>query len=98
MYIGNTGLGKTGDGTRGWKPGYKRDINVIINKVMRNRNLVNRKLDQLETTLITLQQIVNRQSPIESYKVNIVKAQGIVNDLRDMVEREPMSPTELNKV
>jgi hypothetical protein len=65
---------------------------------MRNRNLVNRKLDQLETTLITLQQIVNRQSPIESYKANIIKAQGLVNDLRDMVEREPMSPSELNKV
>jgi len=65
---------------------------------MRNRNLVNRKLDQLETTLITLQQIVNRQSPIESYKANIIKAQGLVNDLRDMVEREPISPSELNKV
>ena len=65
---------------------------------MRNRNLVNRKLDQLETTLITLQQIVNRQSPIESYKANIIKAQGLVDDLRDMVEREPMSSSELNKV
>jgi hypothetical protein len=65
---------------------------------MRNRNLLNKKLDQLETTLITLQQIVNRQSPIESYKANIVKAQGLVEDVRDMVEREPLSPTELNKV
>lgn len=65
---------------------------------MRNRNLVNRKLDQLETTLITLQQIVNRQSPIESYKANIIKAQGLVEDLRDMVEAEPMNPTELNRI
>lgn len=65
---------------------------------MRNRNLVNRKLDQLETTLITLQQIVNRQSPIESYKANIIKAQGLVEDLKDMVEAEPMNPTELNKI
>ena len=65
---------------------------------MRNRNLINRKLDNLETTLITLQQIVNRQSPIESYKANIVKAQGLVSDLRDMVEAEPMAPAEMNKV
>jgi len=65
---------------------------------MRNRNLVNRKLDQLETTLITLQQIVNRQSPIESYKTNIIKAQGLVNDLRDMVEAEPMAPSEINRI
>lgn len=65
---------------------------------MRNRNLIDRKLDQLETTLITLQQIVNRQSPIESYKANIIKAQGLVSDLRDMVEAEPMAPAEMNKV
>lgn len=64
---------------------------------MRNRNLIDRKLDQLETTLITLQQIVNRQSPIESYKANIIKAQGLVSDLRSMVEAEPMASNELNK-
>ena len=64
---------------------------------MRNRNLINRKLDNLETTLITLQQIVNRQSPIESYKANIIKAQGLVSDLRSMVEAEPMASNELNK-
>ncbi len=65
---------------------------------MRNRNLLNRKLDALETTLITLQQIVNRQSPIETYKANIIKAQGLVEDIKDMVEREPMSPGEMNKI
>jgi|TARA_R110000782_G_C14748961_1_gene406925 hypothetical protein len=65
---------------------------------MRNRNLVTRKLDHLETTLITLQQIVNRQAPIESYRANIIKAQGLVEDLRDMVEREPLAPNEMNKI
>lgn len=65
---------------------------------MRNRNLLNQKLDNLEATLVTLQQIVNRQSPIETYKANIVKAQGLVEDIKDMVEREPMSSTELNKI
>jgi hypothetical protein len=64
---------------------------------MRNRNLVTRKLEQLETTLITLKQIVNRQSPIETYRANITKAQGLVDELKDMVEAEPMSPNELNK-
>lgn len=64
---------------------------------MRNRNVVNKKLDNLETTLITLQQIVNRQSPIETYRANIIKAQGLVEDLRDMVEREPFSSNELNR-
>ena len=65
---------------------------------MRNRNLLNQKLDNLEATLVTLQQIVNRQSPIESYKANIVKAQGLVEDIKDMVEREPISPGEINRI
>ena len=65
---------------------------------MRNRNLLNKKLNNLEATLITLEQIVNRQAPIESYRSNIVKAQGLVEDIRDMVEREPLAPTELNRI
>jgi hypothetical protein len=65
---------------------------------MRNRNLLTKKLDTLETTLITLRQIVNRQSPIETYKINIVKAQSLVEDIKDMVENEPMSPGEINKI
>jgi len=64
---------------------------------MRNRNLVTRKLEQLETTLITLKQIVNRQSPIETYRANITKAQGLVEEIKDMVEAENFSPNELNK-
>jgi|TARA_B100002019_G_C21219506_1_gene573903 hypothetical protein len=65
---------------------------------MRNRNYINTKLDTLETTLITLQQIVNRQSPIEAYRANIIKAQGLVSDLRDAIERESLQGSELNKV
>lgn len=64
---------------------------------MRNRNLINRKLDNLEATLKTLNSIVNTQSPIESYRANIVKAEGIVDELRGMVEAEPMASNELNK-
>ena len=64
---------------------------------MRNRNLVNRKLDNLESTLINLQRIVNTQEPIESYRANIIKAQGLLNDIKDIVESQPMSPSELNR-
>lgn len=65
---------------------------------MRNRNLINNKLDNLEATLNTLQQIVNRQSPIETYKVNLGRAKGLVEDIRSMVEAENMSPSEINKI
>jgi hypothetical protein len=64
---------------------------------MRNRNLITKKLDNLEATLITLQQIVNRQSPIETYKANIIKAQGYIVDIKDLVEAENFTDNELNK-
>ena len=64
---------------------------------MRNRNLVFKKLDTLETTLIVLQQIVNRQADIKTYTANIGKAQNIVEELKDMVEREPMESNEMNR-
>tara|TARA_R110000803_G_scaffold205092_1_gene271531 strand:- start:64 stop:264 length:201 start_codon:yes stop_codon:yes gene_type:complete len=62
---------------------------------MRNRDLITRKLDQLETTLITLEQVVNRQEPIEIYKSNISKAQNLIEEMKSMVEMEPMSSDEL---
>lgn len=65
---------------------------------MRNRNLIHKKLELLKSTLATLSHIVNTQQPIESYKINIGKALATVEELEDMVEAEPMSPTELNKV
>lgn len=64
---------------------------------MRNRNLIDRKLATLDSTLVTLESIVNTQQPIEIYKLNIVKAQSLVEELRDMIEAEPMAPSELNK-
>jgi hypothetical protein len=64
---------------------------------MRNRNIMNSKLDNLETTLINLQRIVNTQEPIKVYKQNINKAIDLIEDLRGMVEMEPMSPNEINK-
>jgi flagellin-specific chaperone FliS len=63
---------------------------------MRNREFINRKLEQLDHTLINLQRIVNTQEPIEAYKGSIGKAQDIVEELRTVIEREPMSPQESN--
>ena len=64
---------------------------------MRNRNLIDRKLATLEGIFTSLQNIVNTQQPIESYKINIGKAQALVEDIRSMVEAEPMVSNELNK-
>ena len=63
---------------------------------MRNRNLLNQKLETLNATLVNLRRIVNTQEPIETYKINIGKAMSIVEDVQSMIEREPFSPEERN--
>jgi len=63
---------------------------------MKNRELLYKKLETLDHTLINLQRIVNTQEPIESYRANIIKAQGVAEDIRSMIEREPRSHSEQN--
>jgi len=65
---------------------------------MRNRNLLYKKLESLEHILVNLRRIVNTQEPIEVYKANIVRAEKTVEDIRSMVEREPFSPGERNRL
>ena len=64
---------------------------------MRNRDLITRRLEQIETTFFNLERIVNTQQPIEEYKKAISKGLDIIEDLKSMVEAEPMSPSEINK-
>ena len=61
---------------------------------MRNRNLLNQKLETLNATLTNLRRIVNTQEPIETYKINIGKAMSIVDEVQSMIDREPFSPEE----
>ena len=65
---------------------------------MRNRNLIYRKINILEATLTNLKRIVNTQEPIESYKINLNKAQALVEDVRGLVESQPMDPSEINPI
>ena len=58
---------------------------------MKNREIITKRLDSLESTLTNLQRIVNTQEPIETYRINIIKAQGLVEDIKSFVEREPKS-------
>ena len=65
---------------------------------MRNRKLIYRKINTLEATLTNLKRIVNTQEPIESYKINLNKAQALVEDVRGLVESQPMDPSEINPI
>ena len=64
---------------------------------MRNRSLMQKKMETLESILINLQRIVKTQEPIDVYVQNIQKGLDVVEDLKSMIESEPLSPGEVNK-
>jgi hypothetical protein len=56
-----------------------------------------KKVEYLESTLINLQRIVKTQEPIEVYIQNIEKGLEVIEDIKSMIEAEPLSPGEVNK-
>jgi hypothetical protein len=56
-----------------------------------------KKVEYLESTLINLQRIVKTQEPVEVYIQNIEKGLVVIEDLKSMIEAEPMSPNEVNR-
>jgi hypothetical protein len=64
---------------------------------MKNRSLMQKKIDQLESILINLQRIVKTQEPINVYVENTTKGLDIIEDLKSMIEAEPLSSNEINK-
>ena len=56
-----------------------------------------KKMEALESVLINLQRIVKTQEPIDVYVQNVQKGLDIVEDLKSMIEAEPLSPNEVNK-
>jgi|TARA_R100001509_G_scaffold158756_2_gene124369 hypothetical protein len=63
---------------------------------MRNRELIIRRLENVDAILSNLKRIVNTKEPVKTYQENINKAQDILDDVKSMIEREPISPSELN--
>ena len=64
---------------------------------MRNRSLMQKKVEYLESTLINLQRIVKTKEPVEVYLQNIEKGLEVIEDIKSMVEAEPLSPNEVNR-
>ena len=65
---------------------------------MRNRELMLKKVETIEAILINLQRIVNTQEPVEVYRKNVDKGLGIVEDMKSMIEAEPLAPNEINRL
>ena len=63
---------------------------------MRTRSTILRKLEQLGGVIRILKGIVNRQEPIETYIININKAENLLEEVTDFIETENMTAQERN--
>lgn len=64
---------------------------------MRNRDQLINQIENIEGYLKTLRGIVARQEPLETYNLFLTKAEDTLTDVKAMIEREDMSPNEMNK-
>jgi hypothetical protein len=65
---------------------------------MRNRDLIVNKIENIEGFLKTLRRIVLRNEPIEAYLNFLEKSEITLDEVKSMIEREDLSPNELNKI
>jgi hypothetical protein len=63
---------------------------------MRHKELVDRKLDDVQGHIQRLRFIVQRGEPVEKYLETLENLQNIVEDIQSTVRREGMEPTEGN--
>jgi hypothetical protein len=90
-----------GEGVEGVRQGGRRSKTIgkklNIKNNMRNRNLMQKKVEYLESMLINLERIVKTQEPIEVYVTSIRKGLDLVDEIRDLIDAESMTPNEINK-
>lgn len=62
---------------------------------MRNRNLYISKIETVEGKLKTLQMMVKMNQPASEFIKIAQQAEEILQDVKDMFNREPVAPNEL---
>lgn len=65
---------------------------------MRNRNLISNKLDNLEAKMKTLKFIVSRGEPVQTFMDVISQSEELISELQALIDREDLSPGEINRV
>jgi len=63
---------------------------------MRNRELVFKRIEQIEIQLEKLRFQTTRPTPLKEFLKEIENTKEILGDLKSMIEREPMDPGEIN--
>jgi archaellum component FlaC len=64
---------------------------------MRNKELVNRKLEQIDGQLQTIKVMSTRSTTtVQDIHESISKCEDLINQVKSMVDREPMSGQDVN--
>jgi cell fate (sporulation/competence/biofilm development) regulator YlbF (YheA/YmcA/DUF963 family) len=61
---------------------------------MRNRNLYFAKIESIEGKMKTLQMMVKMGQPIQEFIATAQNVEELLQDLKDMISREPVGPNE----
>ena len=61
---------------------------------MRNRNLYFAKIESIEGKMKTLQMMVKMGQPIQEFITTAQDVEELLQDLKDMISREPVGPNE----
>jgi len=64
---------------------------------MRNRNLISKRLEQLEIKMVRLERIPAMNEPLSAYRKEIEATSEIIAELKSMIEAEPFSPNEFSR-
>jgi hypothetical protein len=64
---------------------------------MRNRNLITAKLELLENKMKTLKFITSRNEPLATYNQVISESEELIQELQAVIDREDLSPDEINR-
>jgi archaellum component FlaC len=55
---------------------------------MRNKQLVDKRFDQIDSRIKTLKYLLSRQSSIQEFKDEIDKLENTIEDLKSLIERD----------
>ena len=62
---------------------------------MRNRNLYFAKIESIEGKMKTLQMMVKMNQPTQDFIVTAQQIEDLLQDMKDMISREVISPNEI---
>jgi hypothetical protein len=65
---------------------------------MRNRELMLRQLERIDSSMNKMKFYLNRGESTDNYKIEISNVENLVSDIKSMIEREEMGSNEINPI